>query len=259
MCIYDKNIKTKSQNPCLLDMDEEKRLIIAHQAGDPNATTSLIASIQHLLNYMVSRHVNKNASDEDLYQECLVGAIKAIDAFDVGRNVRLTTLAKFYIRRQIDDFIAKNAYCAKAYTTKNQRRIFFNMGRLDDKVDATFNEKVSALSEATGLEEREVGEAMGFLMSGPMSFDEGFHSDDSQPVIDSLTTKTNYERLERALSFLDERQRFVITAYFFEFKSQKQIGDEIGLHKNGVRDIITNSLEKLKGIMRLYMEDVVNG
>lgn len=259
MCLYDKNIKSKSQNPHLLTSDEEKTLIVAHQNGDPDAAVPLIASIQHILNYVVMRHANKNVGYDDLYQQCLIGAIRAIDAFDVTRGVRLSTFAKFYMRAEADSLVQKNAYCARVCATRAERKFYFRAGGFDNDPSMTFAQRVSALSKATGLDERDVETTMGFLSQTPESYDDTLTADRGKDVLGEVVDMTNTERLHDAIDCLSERQQFIIVSYFFDFMSQREIADELGLHKNSVMTAIKEALERLKGIMRLHTEDVVNG
>ena len=72
---------------------DDAKLIRRHRAGDPRARTILIERYLPLARSLARRYANKGEPLDDLEQVASVGLIKAIDRFDLARDVRFATYA----------------------------------------------------------------------------------------------------------------------------------------------------------------------
>jgi RNA polymerase sigma-32 factor len=64
---------------------------------------------------------------DDLIQEGTIGLMKATKSFDHLKGNRLSTFSSFWIKAEMLSFILKNFKTAKIATTKEQRKLFFNL------------------------------------------------------------------------------------------------------------------------------------
>ena len=86
-----------------LDRDEERELLRAvEQTGDALARERLIQSQLRLV-LMFARQIGRDGRVQrmDLVQEGVVGLIEAIERFDLDRDVRFATYARFWIRARM--------------------------------------------------------------------------------------------------------------------------------------------------------------
>src|SRR5438309_2312045 len=74
-------------------LDQDELLRRYHEHGDADARRLLIESMLPLVRTLARRYVNRGESLEDLFQVGCVGLIKAVDRFDVSRDLRFSTFA----------------------------------------------------------------------------------------------------------------------------------------------------------------------
>jgi hypothetical protein len=65
--------------------------------------------------------------------------MKAVKRFDPSRGVRLFSFAIHWIKAEINEFVLKNWKIVKIATTKSQRKLFFNLRGLKNKLGADIN------------------------------------------------------------------------------------------------------------------------
>jgi RNA polymerase sigma-B factor len=73
--------------------EEQDLLWRYHRAGDRHARQQLIERMLPLVRTLARRYLNRGESYDDLVQVGCVGLIKAVDRFDVDRDLRFSTFA----------------------------------------------------------------------------------------------------------------------------------------------------------------------
>jgi RNA polymerase sporulation-specific sigma factor len=91
--------------------DENVRLFNELHSGNFNARNKIIELNLGLVE-SIARHYSYmcNISYDDLYQEGVCALIKAVDNYDITRNVKFSSFAFSYIRGQICNYIKNNKY-----------------------------------------------------------------------------------------------------------------------------------------------------
>src|SRR5204862_8343260 len=72
----------------------------------------------------------------DLVQEGNVGLMEAVKKFDPYRDVRFPSYAVWWIRAYIIRFLMNNWRMVKVGTTQAQRKLFFNLQKEKDRLEA---------------------------------------------------------------------------------------------------------------------------
>jgi DNA-directed RNA polymerase specialized sigma subunit len=84
-----------------LDVEEERALVIAAQAGDEAAMTKLLTTLHCLIMSMAQQRAwNSRSSFEDAVQNGFVGAIEGIMRFDISKGQRLSTYVRAWIFKE---------------------------------------------------------------------------------------------------------------------------------------------------------------
>ena len=149
-----------------------------------------------------------------------------------SRGARLMTFAVHWIRSEIQEYIIRNWRIVKLATTKNQRKLFFNLRQLkEDSQAALTNQEAQRIAltldvkpkEVLDMEERMYGQETS--IDGPADSDD----DDRFSPSDWLTRTSDQpeaileaedrqhlegEGLQTALAALDPRSRRVIEARY---------------------------------------------
>src|SRR5262249_41835326 len=108
----------------------------------------------------------------DLIQEGNVGLVQAVKKYDPYRGVKLSSYAAWWIRAYMLKFILNNLRLVKIGTTQAQRKLFFNLRKEKEKLEAMgIDASPRALAEALEVPEREVVDMERRLGQGEMSLD----------------------------------------------------------------------------------------
>jgi len=119
--------------------------------GDLEAAQALV---MHNLRFVVKiAHGYKGygLALQDLIQEGNVGLMKAVKRFNPEAGVRLVSFAVHWIRSEIHEFVIKNWRIAKVATTKQQRKLFFNLRKNKKRLGWFSQEEVNAVAEDLGV------------------------------------------------------------------------------------------------------------
>mgnify|MGYP000756135599 FL=1 len=263
----------------MLSPEEEHSLALAiHASNDREALQKLIISHLRLVISIARGYLGYGLPYADLIQEGNIGLMKAVAHFDPNRGNRLMTFAVHWIRSEIQEYVIRNWRMVKMATTKNQRKLFFNLRQLkEDTRLALTNEQANRIAltldvkpkEVFEMEERMYGQDTSLETPSSSSDDDRdamtpadwLTSEDDTP--EAMLEAKERERLEdegiyTALHALDERSRRVIEARYLHRNADgvakpvtlQELADELGVSAERVRQIEKNALRK----MRLALE-----
>ena len=207
----------------------------------------------------------------DLIQEGNIGLIEAADRFDPAREVRFSTYASWWITAAIQNFILRNSSIVRAAAGLKQRRLFFNLRRLRRRIGAgrdgglSIDERLE-LAKRLGVTLLDVEHMERHVARPDQSLNVAIGSDESAEIQDFLadTAPTPDEVAEdesrqrarsqwigQALERLSPRERRIVDLrYLAETKANlSDIGRQLGISKERVRQIEVRALEKLKGAL----------
>ena len=128
----DAFIRAANAAPLLTAEEERKYAVALRDKGDVNAAQALVISHLRLVISVARGYLGYGLPHADLIQEGNIGLMKAIKHFDPDRGVRLMTFAVHWIRAEIQDYVVKNWRLVKLATTKNQRKLFFNLRQMKE-------------------------------------------------------------------------------------------------------------------------------
>ena len=87
------NISNNNSFPQPLTPEEEQKYLKLHAIGDNHAKDMLIERNLRLVAHMVKKYNNTGREIDDLISIGTIGLIKAINTFDMNKNVKLSTYA----------------------------------------------------------------------------------------------------------------------------------------------------------------------
>lgn len=172
----------------LLTREEESELAIRYkEQGDLDAAYRLVTANLRLV-VMVAREYQRAFRNLlDLVQEGNIGLMEAIKKFDPYRGVRFPSYAVWWIRAYIIRFIMNNWRLVKIGTTQAQRKLFFNLQKEKDRLEAEgFHAGPKLLAQRLDVKEAEVIEMEQRLSSRDLSVDAPMDRGEDTTMLDFL-------------------------------------------------------------------------
>src|SRR5437879_12126526 len=146
----------------MLEPDEEYMLAKRwKEREDPDAAHRLVTSHLRLVAKIAMGYRGYGLPLSELISEGNLGMMQAVKRFDPDRGFRLATYAMWWIRAAIQEYILHSWSLVKLGTTAAQKKLFFNLRKIKGQMKAIEEgdlapEKVAAIAERLGVDEREV-------------------------------------------------------------------------------------------------------
>jgi RNA polymerase sigma-B factor len=223
-----------------------------HDQADHSAREELVTRMLPLARSLARRYANKGEPLDDLEQVASVGLLKAIDRFDLDREVKFATFAVPTIAGEI-----KRHFRDRGWMLRVPREVQELNARLSRTREALTRDlgrgpTVEELAAGSGASVDQVVEA---ISAGEayrmMSLDEPLA--DGVGALEAIgEPDEGFERTEQRLmlrSGFDElapREREILRLRFFEGLTQREIADEVGISQMHVSRLIRRSVDALR-------------
>jgi len=250
----------------LITTDEERRLIIQYrEKGDAEAGHKLIASNLRLVVHIALKFQRHwTTSLLDLIQEGNVGLIKAVEKFDPYKGVKFSYYASFWIKAYIFKFIIDNWSLVKIGTTQAQRKLFFNLKKEKEKLNALgYDPGPKLLAEKLDTSEKDVIEMDQRLGGWEVSLESQIsdnsvtthkdllHSNDISPdemLMESETRDMFHDKLEELRKTLKDKELCIYEDRLLSDSplTLQEIGDRYSVSKERIRQIEKRLKQKIK-------------
>ncbi len=252
----------------VLSQEEETRLarrLWIH--GDLEAAQQLILSHLRFVIAVARGYKGYGLPQADLIQEGNIGLMKAVKRFDPERGVRLVSFAVHWIKAEIHEFIMRNWRLVKIATTKQQRKLFFNLRSMKQGLETLNPHEVDAIATQLGVKPEEVVEMEKRFNGADVSLEPSSDDEDDRFTPISYLTDGNEpsrilennqliqlreKGLQQSLESLDERSRHIIEARWLREKDTAtlhDLADELGVSAERIRQIEAKALQKIRGAM----------
>ena len=264
----DSYIDRVSQIPVLSKDDEIALAVRFRSEADLDAARQLVLSHLRFVVHIARGYLGYGLPMGDLVQEGNVGLMKAVKRFDPTVGVRLVSFAVHWIRAEIHEYVLRNWRLVKVATTKSQRKLFFNLRKMKKNLAWLSEAETAAVARDLGVDVADVREMEQRLSARDMSFDPTPESDEEEayspamylpasnadPAIEVENEEweeDSTERLELALEKLDERSRNILQRRWMTDSKATlhELADEYGISAERVRQVESNAINKLKGLM----------
>ncbi len=260
----------------LLSREDEMDLAIRYrEKGDIDSGYKLITANLRLVVKIAmdfQRYWMQNLMD--LIQEGNVGLMQAVKKFDPYRGYKFSYYASFWIKAYIIKFIMDNWKLVKIGTTQAQRKLFFNLRKEKERLEAQGIEaSPKLLSRRLDVKESEIIEMDQRLNSWEISLDSPLKEDsedthksflpsDDLPVDDQIADQEAKSILHDKLMLFREQLKGKESVIFDkrllteEPMTLQEIGDKFGISRERVRQIESRLKKKLKAYLEEEIADI---
>ncbi len=254
----------------MLTAEEEKDLAERFQKNDDLAAARRLVMSHLRFVVKVARGYNGyGLAQNDLIQEGNIGLMKAVKRFDPSVGVRLVTFAVHWVRAEMHEFILKNWRIVKVATTKEQRKLFFNLRSAKKRLGWLNQQEVNEVAEDLGVKPQTVLEMEKRLSAHDASFDPGFDTDDDDHVFspgqyledrrfqpDTMVETDQFETqqsnlLRAAMNKLDDRAKDIVAKRWLtdDKKTLHDLATEYGVSAERIRQLEKAAMQKLRSAM----------
>jgi len=248
----------------LLSAEEEVYFSRLSLKGDEAARKRMIESNLRLVVKIARRYVSRGLALLDLIEEGNLGLIRAVEKFDPERGFRFSTYATWWIRQTIERAIMNQTRTIRLpIHVVKELNVYLRAAReLTQKLDHEpspeeianlLDKPVADVEKMLGLNERVTSIDNPV---GPSSEKTLSETIPDQRVSDpSMLLQNNdlHQNLDSWLDELTEKQREVVARRFglrgHETSTLEEVGREIGLTRERVRQIQVEALKRLRGIL----------
>lgn len=258
----------------LLTREEEHDLAVRYkEQQDLDAAYSLVTANLRLVVMVAREYQRAFRTILDLVQEGNIGLMEAVKNFDPYRGVRFPSYAVWWIRAYIIRYVMNNWRMVKIGTTQAQRKLFFNLQKEKDRLEAEgFGPEPKLLAKRLDVKESEVIEMEQRLTGRDVSVDAKVGDSDDATLLDFLPSNAataedevagaeSRELVARKIQEFGKRLEGKDRVIFYERmiaeepKTLQDLGDLFGVSRERVRQIE----ERLKRRLKAYLLAEIDG
>ncbi len=238
---------------------------------DRRTKEKLIKEYAPLIKFIAQKiavRLPSNIEFDDLVSSGVIGLMDAIDKYDPTRDNKFKTYAEFRIRGAILDELRAQDWVPRSVREKAKQlerahvRLEQKLRRIPTEDELTDELKISKeeyydlLNQVKSVSILSLDEAGSFNSSDRKSILSLLESCKIPSPLAQLNLKGLKEVVTKAIESLPEKQRLVLSLYYYEDLNLKEIGDVLEVTESRVSQLHTQAILWLRRKLRSYFDEI---
>ena len=255
----------------MLSLEQEYSLAKAWvEEGCRSSAHKLVTSHLRLAAKIAMGYRGYGLPISEVVSEANVGLMQAVKRFDPEKGFRLATYAIWWIKANIQEYILKSWSLVKMGTTSAQKKLFFNLKKLKNKIGAfedgdLLPENVEEIARQLNVSEDDVVAMNRRMIGGDVSLNATIKSDgETEEEWQSLLADQGEDHVEKflhgdeirdrraillkSLTILNKREKSIILDRRLKEPplTLEQLSEKHGISRERVRQIENKAIDKLQ-------------
>lgn len=220
--------------------------------GSKAARDKLIKGNLRLVLSVIQRFTGRGEDIDDLFQIGVIGLIKAINNFDLSKEVRFSTYCVPMISGELRRYLRDSSHVK---VSRSLRDLAYKAIQAKERLTIKLQREpnIDEIAAETGEKRSNVVIALESI-SDPVSLYEPVYSDseDNLYIMDQISDLNDVESrmdeltIRDAIRGLGERERNILYLRFFRGKTQVEVAGEIGISQAQVSRLEKSAIERIK-------------
>ena len=238
---------------------------------DKRTKEKLILEYAPLIKFIAQKiavRLPSNIEFDDLVSSGVIGLMDAIDKYDPSRDNKFKTYAEFRIRGAILDELRAQDWVPRSVREKAKQlerahiRLEQKLGRIPtedeitDELKMTKAEYFDLLNQVKSVSILSLDEAGSFNSSDRKSILSLLESCKIPSPLANLSMKTVREIVTKGIEALPEKQRLVLSLYYYEDLNLKEIGEVLEVTESRVSQLHTQAILWLRRKLKVHFDDI---
>jgi RNA polymerase sigma factor for flagellar operon FliA len=203
---------------------------------------------------------------EDLISAGIIGLIDALDKFNPAREVQFKTYAQIRIQGAMKDELRALDWASRSMRQK-VKRLEHIYATLEQELGRPPASEEVANSLGIDMDEFEemLDDVKGTSLVSLEELGQGPPSEDKSGLLEALLTREDQDPLEmlnlqdlkkaltQAIAELPEKERLVLSLYYFEELTMKEVGKVLRLTESRISQLHTQAVLRLRGKLKAYL------
>jgi RNA polymerase sigma-32 factor len=253
-----------------LSQEEEFMLAKAYlEENDISAAHKLVTSHLKLVAKLALSYRNYGLPVVELVSEGNLGLMQAIKKYNPDLGFRLSTYAMWWIKASIQEYILKSWSLVKIGTTSAQKKLFFSLGKIKNKLANAYSRKITEddfpeIAEKLEVSTKEVADMNRRMSGGDLSLNSPYGGEENSSEMMDFVAETRpsqevilanrqdnsnkHKLLLQGMKMLNERELFILQSrkLLEDPLTLDELSQKFNISKERVRQIENRAFEKLQ-------------
>lgn len=230
--------------------------------NDRTTKEKLIVEYIELVKIIAGRlyvNYNHNVEYDDLVSYGIIGLIDAIEKFDITKNVKFETYANIRIRGAVVDQIRSLDWIPRS-TRQKYKKVEAALEKLQNTHGDQYTEAL--LADELGISKTELYKTLNDISNlAVLSLEDTINESGTMDIKSenvemdpqgSLDTKETEVQLKLQIGNLPEKEKMVISLYYYEELTYKEIASVMGISESRISQLHSKAIMKLKTKLKTF-------